>query len=521
MRRKNKFPKLFAWGLVLAGGLCCRAAQGDDGHHAGFLWDSFPLTLDAGHRTEALGPFFYDQQKGPETTWAVAPLFSRDVNPEVETREDDFLYPLLTYEHFGREYRWQFIELFSAGGGANPDDTETRRVTIYPLYFQQRSAHTNENYTALFPFYGDVKGRLMRDEIFVVMFPLYSETRKRDIVTDNYLYPIFDLQHGDGMRGWQFWPLLGAQHKVPTTVTNGFGETEIVGGYDRWFALWPIHFWQNNGIGTDDPEKFRADLPLYSYSRSPQRDSTSVLWPFFNWIDDREKKYREWEGPWPFVVVARGTGKTTTRVLPLFGRSHSDTYESEFYLWPIYKFNRIQADPLDQERTRILFYLFQNETEKNTETGAAKRRVDLWPLFTWHRDFNGNRRLQILAPVETALPNNRGVERNWAPLWSLWRAEDNPTTGASSQSLLWNLYRREATRDAKKGWLLFGLFRYESDAKEKESRVRGLWRYESDRDGKEWQLLHLLRYQSDGHGIKLRLLHIPIYKETRAAQPEK
>ena len=41
-------------------------------------------------------------------------------------------------------------------------------------------------------------------------------------------------------------------------------------------------------------------------------------------------------------------------------------------------------------RTRILFYLFANTVEKNTATGQDKRRVDAWPFFTYHRDFNGN-----------------------------------------------------------------------------------------------------------------------------------
>jgi len=435
------------------------------------LFDAFPLTLDAGKRTEAAGPFYYSQQKDTETTWAIPPLFSHDVNPAVESREDDLAYPLLTYERYGREYRWQFFQLFSFAGGRQQDDSEKRRFTIFPFYFQQRSPDTNENYTALGPFYGHLKDRLMRDKIFFVMFPIYSETRKRDIVTDNYLYPVFHLRRGDGLRGWQFWPLVGAEHKDVTTLTNGFGDIETIGGHDTFFALWPVHLWQNNGIGTDDPEKFRADLPLYSYSRSPKRDSTSVLWPFFNWIDDREKKYREWEGPYPFVVVARGEGKTATRVLPLFGCSHNDTYESDFYLWPVYKFNRLRTGALDQQRTRIFFYLFADAIEKNTNTAAEKRRVDLWPLFTWHRDFNGNTRLQVFAPIEPALPNNRGVERNWSPLWSLWRSENNPATGANSRSLVWNLYRRDTTPDSRKCSLLFGLFQYQSDAEGKRARL--------------------------------------------------
>ena len=455
----------FALGLILA----C-AAQAQDGFRAGPIFDEFSLTLEAGHRTEALGPFFYAQQLESEETWAIPPLLSRDSDPSTESEEFDLLYPLLTYEKFGMEYRWQFIQLFSASGGQNQNGLPAKRFTIFPLYFQQRSPEPSRNYTALFPFYGHIKDRLLREDIFFVLWPMYVESRKRDIVTDNYLYPIFHVRHGDGLHGWQCWPLVGNEHKEVTTRTNGFGETEIIGGHDRFFALWPIYFHQNNGQGTENPEKFRAAWPLYTLSRSPQRDATTVLWPLFTWVDDRAKKYHEWDSPWPFIVVARGEGKTTTRFWPLFSRAHNDTLESDFYLWPIYKYHRLHAGPLDLERTRILFYLFVDVNEKNTETSAERKRMDLWPLFTWRRDFDGNQRLQILAPVEPVLPNNRGVERNWSPLWSLWRSESNPSTGASSQSVLWNLYRRDAAPTAKKCSLLFGLFQYQSD-----SAMKKIW----------------------------------------------
>ena len=54
------------------------------------------------------------------------------------------------------------------------------------------------------------------------------------------------------------------------------------------------------------------------------------------------------------------------------------------------------------------------------------------------------------------------IERNYSPLWSLWRAEKNGTTGAASESLLWNLYRHEDNAGVEKCSLLFGLFRYQS-----------------------------------------------------------
>jgi hypothetical protein len=472
------------WAIVLPA-----VAFAGDGFHAGPIFDQFSLTLDSGRRTEAVGPFFYNQEADTEKTWAIPPLLSYAADPAAESKEFDLLYPVLNYESYGREFRWQFCQLLSFAGGQSPKaDPAQKRFTLFPFYFQQRSPVPDENYTALLPLYGHLQNRLFRDEIFFVLFPLYGETRRRDVVTDNYLWPFFHLRHGDGLSGWQAWPLAGKEHKDVTTHTNGFNETEIMGGHDKFFALWPFYFDETTGIGTDNPETWHASLLIYAQLRSPQRDYTSVIWPFFAWIDDRGGKYREWELPWPIVIVARGDGKTITRVFPLFSQAHDGEQESDFYLWPIYRYNHFHAGVFDRERTRILFYLFGNLTEKNTDTGGVRHRVALWPLFTWQRDFNDKERLQILALIEPVLPNNRGVERNWSPLWSLWRSEGNPKAGAASQSLLWNFYRYDTTPTAKKCSLLLGLFQYQSDSGYK----------------------------------RLRLLHVPVFKWHRQmSQPAK
>jgi hypothetical protein len=438
-------------------------ALGTDSSNAGPLFDQFDLTLAAGHRTEAAGPFYYSEQLETQHTWALPPFFSHAQDPATESEEIDFAYPLLTYDRFGDQCRWHVFQLLSFARGPTQTESWRRRFTLFPLYFQQRSSDSSENYTALFPVYGHLRGRLFRDEISFVMFPGYIQSRKADVVTDNYLYPLFHLRHGNGLSGWQVWPLVGSEHKDVTTQTNGFGDVQTIGGHDKFFLLWPFFFQQKLGIGTANPQWMQGSVPAYSLLRSPQRDSTTVFWPFFSRVDDREKKYREWEAPWPFVVMARGEGKTTTRVFPFYSRAHSAFLESDFYMWPLYKFNRVHADPADRARTRICFFLFSHTTEKNTETGAWRRRVDCWPFYTYHRDFNGNRRLQLLAPLEPYLPNNKSIERNYSPMWSLWRSERNPKTGAVSQSLLWNLYRHEATPTSRKSSCFFGLFQSQSD----------------------------------------------------------
>lgn len=469
MDRAFKRWTLLLW-VALLMGHCSPSSAAEPA--CGPLIHKFTLTLAPGERTEALGPFFYRERKESTHLWAVPPLFSHTLDQEIDFEEIDFVYPVVTYDRFGSEYRFQVFQLFSFAGGKTQSETNVSQFTLFPFYFQQRSALPEKNYTALIPLYGHLKNRLFRDEVKFVLLPIYVQSRKKDVVTDNYVYPFFHLRHGDGLKGWQFWPLVGREHKEVTTQTNAWGETHTIGGHDRSFVLWPFFSDQIGGIGTDNPAHQQALLPLYSFLRSPQRDSTSYLWPLgVTRTVDREKKYTEWGTPWPLIVFDRGAGKTTSRVWPFFSLSHNDVLESDWYLWPVWKFNRINSAPLDRRRTRVLFFLYSDTVLKNTETGAASRRTDLWPLFTGRRELDGNQRWQALSILEPFLPNNKSVERDYSPLWSFWRWEKNPKTGAASQSLIWNLYRGETAPDSKKYSLLFGLFKYQSGVEGKQWRV--------------------------------------------------
>ena len=458
--------------LCFCVGISCSAPTRAAGLESGPLAHRFPLTLSPGRRTEVLGPLLSYERRQEQTQWALPPLFSHTLDAGVDVEEFDLAYPLLTYDRFGTEYRLQLFQVFSFSGGLDQQENHVRRFTLFPFYFQQRSADSNLNYTAGFPLYGRLKNRLFRDEIRFVLFPLYGQSRKRDVVTDNYLYPFFHLRHGAALRGWQIWPLAGYEHKDVTTRTNSADEAVTVGGHRKFSLLWPIFFNQNLGLGTERPDRRQALLPVYSYQRSPQRDSTTAPWPFGLTITtDREKKYREIGAPWPFIVFARGEGKTANRFWPLFGQTKNPILESDFYLWPLYKYNRAHAPPLDRERTRMLFFLYSDLIEKNEETGTALQRTDLWPLFTAKRDHDGNERLQLIAPLEPLLPNNKSIERNYSPLWSIWRSEKNAKTGAACQSFLWNLYRRDTTPETRKCSLLFGLFQYQSSLESKRLRM--------------------------------------------------
>jgi hypothetical protein len=174
------------------------------------------------------------------------------------------------------------------------------------------------------------------------------------------------------------------------------------------------------------------------------------------------------------VVFARGEGKRTDRLFPFYSCATNATQTSAWVLWPVWKYNRLNSPPLDRERTRMFLFLYSDVSARNLDNGQQLRQIDFWPLFTSRREFDGRHRLQLLSLIEPFLQNNTGVQRNLSPLWSLWRSEENPATGARSQSLLWNLWRRDVGAESKKCSLLFGLVRYDSGAAGRRWRLFGL-----------------------------------------------
>lgn len=483
-------PGSTLWGWVLAAGLLGTAASSPstvagDFTGAGPFYCRFPLTLESGVRTEVLGPLWSRQEVWPEpagndadepadvppptavqetvTTLALAPFFSSVRRPAVDAFSWDVLYPLLTCDRYGNEHRLQLAQILTLSGGQSQDGVHTRTTSFFPFLYVRRSEDPAREYTAFWPVYGRIEQRLFRDEIRFLLWPLYVQTRKKDVITDNYLVPIVHRRQGEGLRGWQVWPLVGHEEKSPSLRTNELGLVETVPGHDKLFALWPFYFHNRTGLGTTNALSQRVFLPFYSLQESPAKDTRSYLWPLGpTWVVDRAGQYRQWGAPWPFLVFARGEGKHTDRVFPLFSHSRIRDTETWSYLWPLYGHREVRSESRSSDRTRVGLVLYTDARERTAGAESETHRTALWPLFVAHRDREGNERFQFPAPVEPLVGENPSVRRNWSPLWAIWRSEKNRRTGASSRSFLWNLVRCDTTPRAKKCSLLFGLLQYES-----------------------------------------------------------
>lgn len=451
------------------------------------LFPEYSVAFTLKHDYQPYGPLVYRQYEYTEGDLSrftfLPPLFSVERNEDLETLEMDFLYPFFGVDRYGLEYRVHIFQIFYWAGGTNVEDQMTRRFSLFPFYMQQRSEIPEENYRAFLPIYGELQHRMWRDEVEFILMPLYVKTRKKDVTTWNCPYPFFHIRRGDhNLNGWQLWPLMGQEKKEVGTVTDIWGDELLSPGHSKEFYLWPIGLHQKTGIGTENPTEFYGILPFYAQTRSPNRDHSVILWPFFNWADDREQKYREWGMPYPFIVFARGEGKTTDRIFPLFGSSYNDTQRRDFILWPTWKKTVYDGDQIYAERQRLFYYLYSDVQEKYEDRSEEYRRTDLWPLFTARLDANDNYRMSCLSPFEPFFPGNKSIQRNWTPLASLWSLEENSKKEEFKESLFWNLYRHEENPRQKRWSALFGLIE-----RVKDEEYGNYWRFFYSQDKRRVQ----------------------------------
>ena len=343
------------------------------------------------------------------------------------------------------------LQVLSFAGGQEPEGNRQRPLHSLPALFPATLLGAEPRTTPrCFLFTATCKHRLFRDKIFFVMFPLYSQTRKKDMVTDNYLCPFFDTpprrrparlailaagrERAQGRDHADQRLRRGENHRRPRPVSSRSG---------RFYCKRP-------GIGTDDPQR-AAVAGVHSCLRlrlrSPQRDSTTVIWPFFNYglmtagrnitngrRRGRSSSSRAAKARRPARLAASTAARTTPprRAISISGRFTSSTMSTRLRSTagaPASAFSCIPNTDGEEHRDR-----------EATTAGRCLAVLHLSPRF--QRQQPAANPCVLLEPF---LPDNRSIERDCSPLWSLWRSENNPQTGATSQSLLWNLYRHETT----------------------------------------------------------------------------
>lgn len=457
--------------LLWASGTMMGNTQASAPYSLSVSYDSPSILSD-----RSLGPLFSREGKWTQNNLDIGPIWVSTEDPASENSEQNILYPFITRNRYGDETRVQVLQFLSwtktAQDTEKPESpAEPKGVTLFPFFFYKQPSSTTDGYWAFVPIYGELDNRLFKKHIEFVLFPLYARTEKKDYETWNVLYPIFHLRRGDGVQGWGILPLFGLESKDARVITNSWNDPEAVDGYHNGFFLWPFISW----VTMENPDRrYLTDvavLPAFRVLRSDDRDSTTLLWPFLNWTEDRGEKYKELGFPWPLVVFARGEGKTLNRILPFFSIGEKGSLHSKSILWPLYRQNITDASTLYRRRDQILFFLYSDLRLRNKESGEESHRQSMWPLWHTSTDTQGTRDFKTLALLEPIFPLDEELQRAWSPLWTLYQSKAKADRSEKEWSTFLNLAHGQKSPTRKSWKFAYGMMSHESTTEEKVYKV--------------------------------------------------
>ncbi len=396
------------------------------------------------NKVEANGASFY----------AWRPFYSSSVEDKERWRKD-YLWPLYTKKGFKEEEYSRF--LFFGYKTDFSKDTERERTWVIPFYFQGTSAN-NENYFALFPIGGTIYEFLGRDKVSFVLFPLYGKSHVNDVYTTSILWPIGSKSSGEKVTRFRIWPF--------------YGSSSLLNEYDKKFVLWPIY---NSVDYTNDrnPGGGFILFPFYGKVSTEQADTYWVIPPLFRYMRSEE----QWiiHGPWPFIQLADGPMKKQI-FWPFYGKKSLGTLTKQYWVWPMFCNNKTEYAVHNQHR-RTIAPFFAHQTDvitkptENYEAGdVISKYWKIWPLMSWERNFERSRfRTLELWPLR----NTPGIERNWAPWWTLYRRVN--TDGEVGHHVLWGLYRQTRAPEHFEWSLLKGFAGYKKTNNNHRYRLLFMW----------------------------------------------
>ena len=249
---------------------------------------------------DAIGPLFTFKSKPKKKEYGLRPFFYVRKKEEGLFKEVEYLYPLGKYRVTEKERVSRFIPLFSSHKDLSEESKKPSDFGFFPVFWGKDEE--NKNYWGVFPIYGRLSHRFGKDRIRFFLWPLYSDSKEGGSRTQNILWPIFSRTTGGGKSGWRIWPLYGQEEK----------EDE----YSKYYALWPIFFFQKTDLDTDNPRTFTAALPLFVSSHSPDKESRSFLWPFSTIPSTEQKTIRDGICPGPSSIMGKGKGWKTSGFSP-------------------------------------------------------------------------------------------------------------------------------------------------------------------------------------------------------------
>ncbi len=422
----------------------------------------------------ALGPLWeFSSGTNESRLLAIRPFYSRQYAPDRGKTSKDVLWPVWT----GKDWddgaaQWRCMLLASWRDDNIEDDQSFYSFRILPFYFQGRD-RSGKPYRALFPLGGNIRNFLFYDEVRFCLFPLYGRTQVNDLHGQFALWPIFAQAKSDDIDRYRVFPFYGYSRRRDD--------------FEKHFVMWPI--WSHVRYGY--PEASGTGyvfFPFWGHTKLTDQESWMFLPPFFRF--SRSDRLNQTFAPWPFVQINDGMADQVY-LWPFWGHKESPGFEHDFIAWPFYLRTKTSS-PVDESRQTSLFPLiFASDYAKTNEPAADVMKRKVWPLYSWHREANHS---LLRTPSLFPIKDWEQIDRNYAPLWTLYSREAAPEM--VEHEVLWGLYRYRHLNHISKQCSLFPLVRFNdqmSDNAVSWSILEGALGYSRSPERRYLRLLYLLK----------------------------
>lgn len=477
---------------------------------AGFSMESSAKPVTTGTRTYDWFSVFYEHTAAPQiSTFVIRPFYL-----EAENSDNLFqasLMPLFfwRYKNRSNDITKGFFGLYESVDYRHPGKRRDYDSGLFPLYLYGKGYDDKESYLFIYPFGGNIRGKLAYDRISPYVFPgvaLFFIFPPTGLFTWQTLFlglaaliPAYtEFEQRDYSGKAILWPLIAwgkGEKREDFRVLPFYAHNSKVGWYDNYQYLLLINY--REMYLTDDVKYTFFIFPLFGkkWSGSGRMKSYTLLWPFFSWGYDLDRKESEYNLPWPLVQIGDSENpKMRKRIFfPFWGEYETSTYSSRF-ITPLY-FNVKKNDESlksDYHITAVIFWYFKREYSYTHQYyGRSWRYFKLWPLVQSEWNDQGMFSINILSLLP--FRDTDGYEKLYQPFWTLFE------------------YRRKADGEKHLGLILRTYYQVWNDDFFK-MKIPVLISYESRNEGlKEFTvLLGAFGYEKDADGTYIKMAWIPI-----------
>jgi len=450
-------------------------------------------------------PFVHWQRAEDYRFTALHPLFSSTQNDNIGVYKTDIAWPLIRWHHrqapvtrdrttlraffiwfsgFGERdgvrFNDQFLAPFYWRGG---QETGEKYFILFPFVWYADEARVlfplfpsrPQRIAALWPIAGYFDGFWNRDSIKFVLWPLFVQSTKHQpehpdrVVTTSFPWPFIAVHTGPNVSGFRVWPL--------------FSRVSRENEFTRAYWLWPLGQYRSEQPSARYPEgrDLAVFVPFYARWRDHRLDFR-LYFPFYGDLEMRGRRSRGWllgsytendrlrsgvrehrllwfifrwtsdiEVPEHFIDDVTGQSQLPPRkgggVFPFYIRYETPDTMSINYLWPFGR--RYITNEFTQEgdlnfrfRRSYLFPFYAGQMKDHTNP-------DLFPDRRYYY-FPAMRRIQRpdgwqyqSAPHLWPYLELDFLDRNYAPLWTVWSKEENAATNEMKVRVLGNVWQND------------------------------------------------------------------------------